>query len=164
MCAMGEVNSLLMKIILNNKSSINTAISFWISACYLADFPAPWYQLWWHQTIHAEPPGWVHVSCTNSIGAYILLHQLGILCINWYDTNWNIRGGRMKLESYHDASFVITSPSRGCHNDNFHTVHHPARVTIVNLAKMAETVAPLREVLYDLTAFIHRICRQYFVC
>ena len=44
------------------------------------------------------------------------------------------------------------------------TVHHPARVTVVNLAKMAETVAPLREVLYELMAFIHRICRQYFVC
>ena len=44
------------------------------------------------------------------------------------------------------------------------TVHHPARVTVVKLAKMAETVAPLREVLYDLTAFVHRICRQYFVC
>ena len=44
------------------------------------------------------------------------------------------------------------------------TVHHPARVTVVNLAKMAETVAPLRERLGDLMSFLHRICRQYFVC
>ena len=44
------------------------------------------------------------------------------------------------------------------------TLHFPARVTVVNIAKMAKTIAPLRDVLYDLTAFIHRVCRQYFVC
>ena len=33
------------------------------------------------------------------------------------------------------------------------TVHHPARVTVVNLAKMVETRSPLREDLYNLTIF-----------
>ena len=38
-----------------------------------------------------------------------------------------------------------TQPAVCCH----FTVHHPARVTVVNLAKMAETGAPLRHVFPD---------------
>ena len=46
------------------------------------------------------------------------------------------------------------------------TVDHPPRVTVhvVNLDKVAETGGPLRRDLYDLTVFLHRICRQYPIC
>ena len=81
---MDEINSLLTKTILNNKTYINTAILFYTSVCYWPDLLAPRHQVWWHRTIHAEPPGWVHVSCTNSTGACNVLHQPGILCIDWY--------------------------------------------------------------------------------
>ena len=40
---------------------------------------------------------------------------------------------------------MILTPETDSSPYNY-TVHHPARVTVVNLAKMAETIAPLRHV------------------
>ena len=51
------------------------------------------------------------------------------------------------LDKYGDSIPGATrNQERTNKNYNNYTVHHPARVAVVNLAKMAETIAPLRHV------------------